>query len=334
MDSFRFAHAWALLLLIPGAWMMMRRHWRAKPSALLYSDTRLVAGIAPTWRVRLAWLPDVLRAAVWLLLVIALARPQFGQGREVLRGQGIDIVVALDISGSMAALDMTPDRLNAAKAVITDFVAGREYDRIGVVLFARSAYHLVPLTLDYTVLSVLLGNVELVTEMRDAGGAQTGVDGTALGMGIASAAGMMRESAALSKVIILLTDGANNAGIDPVMAADAANALGIRIYTIGMGFQGEVSFPDGDGGVTTLASDLDEPTLMRIAEASGGVYFHAADEAALRDITAQIDRLERSPVQRQLVIPWRDQTEILLGMAVMLLLVERLLRLTVFAPAP
>src|SRR5688500_4377834 len=148
-----------------------------------------------------------MRAVAWLLLVIALARPQTGQAREVLRGQGIDIVIALDISGSMAALDFQPDnRLEVAKRVIGEFVAGRSYDRVGVVVFARNAYHLVPLTLDYTVLQTLLGGVKLVTALIDPSGMNSSLDGTAAGTGIASAAAMMRESKARSKVIVLFTD--------------------------------------------------------------------------------------------------------------------------------
>jgi Ca-activated chloride channel family protein len=333
--EFRFAHPWAFALLAAGVWLVWRRYWRASSAAALYSDLRLTVGLPKSWRVRLSPLPDILRAAAWLLLMLALARPQTGQAREVLRGQGIDIVIVLDISGSMAALDFQPNnRLEVAKRVISEFVAGRSYDRVGVVVFARNAYHLVPLTLDYVVLQELLGGVKLVTALLDPSGAQASLDGTAAGTGIASAAAMMRESKARSKVIILLTDGATNEGLDPVMAAEASAALGIRVYAVGIGRPGDVPFPESDGTMTTVQSDLDEETLQRVTEAGGGRYFRATDADGLREITAQIDRLERSPVQRQTVVPWKDQVGGLLLLAVAALLIERLLRVTILASAP
>lgn len=335
MIEFRFAHPWAFVLLAVGGWLIWRGYWRAANAAALYSDLRLTVALPHSWRVRFAPLPDILRAAAWLLLLIALARPQTGQAREVLRGQGIDIVIALDISGSMAALDFQPDnRLEVAKRVIGEFVAGRSYDRVGVVVFARNAYHLVPLTLDYTVLQTLLGGVKLVTALIDPSGMNSSLDGTAAGTGIASAAAMMRESKARSKVIVLFTDGATNEGLDPVTAAEAARALGITVYAVGIGMPGDVPFPETDGTITTVPSDLDEETLQRLTEAGGGRYFRATDAEGLREITAQIDRLERSPVQRQTVVPWKDQSAGLLLLAVGLLLIERLLRVTILATAP
>ena len=335
MIEFRFAHPWAFALLAVGGWLIWRRYWRADSAAALYSDLRLTVGLPRSWRIRSAPLPDILRAAAWLLLLIALARPQTGQAREVLRGQGIDIVIALDISGSMAALDFQPDnRLEVAKRVIGEFVAGRSYDRVGVVVFARNAYHLVPLTLDYTVLQTLLGGVKLVTTLIDPSGMNASLDGTAAGTGIASAAAMMRDSKARSKVIVLFTDGATNEGLDPVTASEAAHALGITVYAVGIGIMGDVPFPEADGTITTVPSDLDEETLQRVTEAGGGRYFRATDAEGLREITAQIDRLERSPVQRQTVVPWKDQSAGLLLLAVASLLIERLLRVTILAAAP
>lgn len=334
MIEFRFAHPWAFVLLAVGGWMIWRSYWRAGSAAALYSDLRLTSGLPRSLRVRLSPLPDILRAAAWLLLLIALARPQLGQAREVLRGQGIDIVIALDISGSMAALDFQPDnRLEVAKRVIGDFVAGRSYDRVGVVVFARNAYHLVPLTLDYTVLQTLLGGVRLVTALIDPSGMNASLDGTAAGTGIASAAAMMRDSKARSKVIVLFTDGATNEGLDPVMAAEAAQALGITVYAVGIGKQGEIPFPE-DESIVMMQSDLDEETLRRVTEAGGGRYFRATDAEGLREITVQIDRLERSPVQRQTVVPWKDQSAGLLLLAVAALVIERLLRVTILATTP
>lgn len=173
--------------------------------------------------------PDALRLLAWLLLVMALARPQSGQTQEIIRGQGIDIVLALDISGSMAALDFAPqNRLEAAKGVIADFIARREFDRTGLVVFAQDAFQQTPPTLDYPALLRSLDEVQL---------ADLGLtDGTAIGLGLAAAGNMLRQSMAASRVIILLTDGANNAGgVGPLTVAEAVAALGTRVYTIGMG---------------------------------------------------------------------------------------------------
>lgn len=350
--EFRFAHPWALALLAVGGWLVWRRYWRADGAAALYSDLRLTSRLPRSWRMRLSPLPDILRAAAWLLLVVALARPQTGQAREVLRGQGIDIVLVLDISSSMNALDFAPDihaidikqctdeqscpnRLSYAKTVISEFVAGRSYDRIGVVVFARNAYHLVPLTLDYVVLQELLGGVKLVTALMDPSGMNASLDGTAAGTGIASAAAMMRDSKARSKVILLFTDGATTEGLNPVTAAEAAHTLGITVYAVGIGMPGEIPAPASDGeSIERVQSDLDEETLQRVTEAGGGRYFRATDAEGLREITAQIDRLERSPVQRQTVVPWKDQVAGFLFFAVMALLIERLLRVTILATIP
>ncbi len=334
MPMFRFAHPAALLLLaLLAGWILVR--WRAshttmQPPAVRFSDTRLVSGVATGWRVRLRGLPDVLRAAAWLLLVIALARPQSGSAREVIRGQGIDIVLALDISGSMAALDFAPqNRLQAAKAVIGEFIAGRSFDRIGLVVFARSAFHQAPLTLDYPVLRQLLERVRLVTEVRG-----RLLDGTAIGLGIASAGAMMADGTAPSRVIVLLTDGSNNAGLDPLTAAQAVAALGMRVYVIGMGTTGIVPVPDLNGDIQYTESDLDEPALRQIAAAGRGLYFRAEDIEGLRQIYDEIDRLERSPVERRVVVPWQDQAWALLAAALALLLAERVARRTLWQTVP
>lgn len=338
---FRFAHPWALILLPLAAlvliWMLRRHGWRWtwQNPALRYSDTRLVEGIARGWRARLARLPDLLRLAAWVLLVFALARPQAGQSREVLRGSGIDIVLGVDISGSMAALDFAPDnRLEAAKNVIGEFIDGREFDRIGLVVFARRAFHQSPLTLDYRVLRQLLDDVRLISDMTDAQGQQLLPDGTAVGLGMISAASMLRDSTAPSKVVILLTDGENNAGIDPLTAAEALQAMGIRVYTIGMGKLGEIPTPGADGGIVFIESELNEEALQAIADRTGGVYFRAEDTEALRAVYAEIDTLERSRVERRVIIPWQDQAAPLLWGALALLVLERALRRTLFQVIP
>jgi Ca-activated chloride channel family protein len=277
------------------------------------------------------FVPDALQALALVCLMIGLARPQGGDAREVLRGQGIDLVFVLDISGSMAALDFEPvNRLEAAKAVIGEFLDGRAFDRIGVVTFARDAYVLVPLTLDYAIVRDLLARVRLITQVTDASGARVGFDGTNPSAGMAAAEAMMRDSRALSRVVVVLTDGDYNAGIDPVLAAEATALLGVRTYTIGIGRTGEVPFPTDDGGVRTVESDLDEAVLQAVATAGGGAYFRAEDTEGLRGVIAQIDRLERSPVERQTIIPWQDWAWGWVWMAFGVLMLERVLRVTVW----
>jgi Ca-activated chloride channel family protein len=320
---FRFAHPVAfviLLLAVVVVVYMVRRGWRLDQPVMRYSDVRLVNGIAPGWRVRFRRMPDIMRLIAWVLLVVALARPQSGRGQEVIRGQGLDIVLTLDISGSMESLDFAPQtRLDAAKAVISNFISGREFDRIGLVVFAREAFHQAPPTLDYNVLQRLLAEVRLASELDLE-------DGTAIGQGIASSANMMRTSTALSKVIILLTDGANNAGsVDPMTAAQAVASLGIRVYTIGMG-RADFAAAQGD--------EIDEATLQEIATTTDGRYFRAEDLESLQQIYDQINSLERSEVERQVFVQWQEQAGFLMIGALILLLTERILRHTVFQSVP
>ncbi|PJF39700.1 MAG: VWA domain-containing protein [Chloroflexi bacterium] len=316
MNTFRFAHPLALLLLIfPAivAIMIYRNHPYFQPVLMRYSYTRLTDGLPLTWRVRLRRLPDILRLLAWILLVFALARPQSGRSQEILRGEGIDIVLALDISTSMGQTDFAPqNRLEAAKSVITDFVNGREFDRIGLVVFAQNAFQHIPPTLDYTILLSSLNEVELANDL----GLE---DGTAIGLGIASAANMLRNSTAMSKIIILLTDGANNAGaLDPMTAAEAVATLGIKVYTIGV------------GSADSEDSDLDEATLQNIADTTDAFYFRAQDLPDLQAVYNQIDVLERSIIERQIFVRWREQGGPLLAISLALLILERLLRHTVF----
>ena len=327
---FRLAHPLALLwLLLPLLFWLLERRRATEPALLIYSDTRLMIGLPEGWRVRLRRLPDILRAAAWLLLVITLARPQTGHTQEVIRGQGVEIALALDISGSMSSTDFSEqNRLEAAKTVIAEFVEGRDFDRIGLVVFAQQAFHQVPPTLDYEILIQLLNEVQL--------GSRLGLeDGTAIGLGIAAAANMLRASDAPSKVIILLTDGAHNAeGISPVDAATRVAMLGMRIYTIGMGSIPAEVVAVADG--TQYVEDaLDETTLREIADIANGQYFRAADLEDLRAVYDQINVLEKSDVERQVFINWQDQAvAILLPLSIALLLIERILRHTFFRMLP
>ncbi len=318
MDAFRFAQPLAfVLLLIPVLWGYLRWKGSMQLPALHYSDTRLAAGLPRGWRVRVRYLPDILKVLCWLLLVMALARPQGGRAQEVLRGQGVDIVLAVDISGSMGTPDFAPlNRLQAAQQVIAEFISRRSYDRIGLVVFGREAYHVVPPTLDYAALLRSLETLRLVTELDL-------IDGTALGLGLVSAGSMLRRSDAVSKVIILLTDGSNNAALDPLTAAEALAVLGIRVYTVGVGLPGG-----------TAEGDLDEDTLRGVASLTGGLYFRAVDRSGLEEIYSRIDTLERSAVERRLFVRWQEYAGGWMVVALILLVLERLLRSTVFQSFP
>jgi Ca-activated chloride channel homolog len=293
--TFVFASPWWLLalLLIPlTLWLSLQRQQRPR---WRYSWTSGVQGHS-SWRVRYRQLPKTLHVASLILLVLALARPQLQESQQVVRGEGIDIALALDISGSMAALDFQPqNRLAAAQQVMAEFIDSRDFDRIGLVVFAREAFNQSPLTTDHRVLQDLLASVELAPDL--------GIrDGTAIGMGLANAAAMLRDSPGDSKVVILLTDGVNNAGqLDPLTSAEAARALGIRVYTIGAAKPGRVPAPVvnafGQRQIVYQESVLDEDTLRQIADTTGGLYFRAEDTEGLEAIYEQINTLERSDIE-------------------------------------
>ena len=237
MSSFQFANPWLLPLAIIIPALLAAYHLFARraiqPATMHHPASRLMQGLPRSWRTTWRPLSAVLRMIAVALMVIGLARPQIVQGRETITGEGVDIALALDISGSMASLDFEPqNRLEAAKQVINDFIAERPYDRVGLVIFASEAFSQSPLTLDHNMLGRSLEQVELAADL--------GIDdGTAIGLGVANAANMLTNSDAESKVVILLTDGVNNSGqIDPLTAAEAAKALGIKIYTIGAGKTG------------------------------------------------------------------------------------------------
>jgi Ca-activated chloride channel family protein len=319
MTQFRFAEPLFLGLLVVLAIFLLiqsRNKILPTPASLLYPDIRLMGRLPVSWRVKFRLLPDILGIIGIVLLIIALARPQTGGSREVIRGQGVAIVLAVDISQSMSAPDFAPDnRLQAAKRVMQEFISQRQFDTIGLVVFARNAFHQAPLTLDYPILLQLLDDIRLASELQ---GQQ---DGTALGLGLASAVNMLRTSDSPSKVVILLTDGANNAGIDPIQTALAARALGVRVYAIGM-------------GNATLSSDLDEETLAQIATITNGLYYRAEDTEGLSLIYDRINRLERSNAERELFTQWRDNAEFALIIALIILIVAQILRHSLFQRIP
>ena len=278
-----------LLLLALPAWWWWRKQ-RAKPRAR-YSD---VKPLAKAGRRRwIAEIPVALRSVVLGSWIVAAAGPHLGDGASEVTSEGIAIVLAVDVSSSMLAEDFAPsNRLDVAKEQSIGFIDGRRFDRIGLVTFAAEALTRVPITVDYAVLREAVRQLR-VGELED---------GTAIGTAIATAANRLRRAPGVSKVIVLLTDGENNRGtIDPPTAAQAAAELGIRVYTVGVGTDGEARMPIGHGpsGRTryqTLPVQIDEELLRGVAEATGGRYFRATDAEALNRIFRQIDELETIPV--------------------------------------
>ena len=295
--------AW-LLLLLALPFLAWRHHRGPGLGALTYSH--LPAGAARgAWRLHFPFYARLLALAC---LIAALARPQLGYSWEESLTEGIDIAVVLDISGSMGAEDFQPrDRLTVAKQVVQDFVAGRPGDRIGLVVFSGTAMTRAPLTTDRQMLDLLIGSLEL----------NTLPDGTAIGVGLASAAARLRDSPAKSRVAILVTDGVNNAGeIDPLSAAAVCAGLGIKVYTIGVGGKAgvvPVPFPQRDPftGQTVVRRVLmrvpvDEPLMRRIAERTGGKFFKAGDRQSLQEVFREIDRLEKTPLQVKRYVRYKE----------------------------
>lgn len=284
-------YLWLLVLLVPMAGYYV---WRTLQggAAIQISSVRGVANAPRTVRYYLRHLPFVLRAAAFALLVVALARPQDIEQNVSTNTEGIDIMLTIDVSGSMLARDFKPDRITAAKEVAGSFIADRYGDRIGLVAFAGEAFTQSPLTTDQSTLQTLLSRI------------RSGLieDGTAIGNGLATAINRLRESDAKSKVVILLTDGVNNRGeITPMTAAEIARAQNIRVYTIGVGTEGMAPYPAVDmfGNITYVKQkvEIDEKTLTAMADMTGGKYFRATDNAKLKAIYDEINQLEKSKVE-------------------------------------
>ena len=284
-------YLWLLTALVPMAGYYV---WRTLQggAAIQISSVDGVVRAPKTIRYYLRHLPFVLRAAAFALLVVALARPQDVERLSHTNTEGIDIMLAIDVSGSMLARDFRPDRITAAKEVAGSFIADRYGDRIGLVAFAGEAFTQSPLTTDQGTLQTLLSRI------------RSGLieDGTAIGNGLATAINRLRESEAKSKVIILLTDGVNNRGeIAPLTAAEIAKAQGIRVYTIGVGTEGMAPYPAIDmfGNITFVNQkvEIDEKVLKAISDMTGGKYFRATDKAKLKAIYDEINQLEKSKVE-------------------------------------
>jgi Ca-activated chloride channel family protein len=330
----RFADPWVLagfaalpiLAFAVWRWIWPRR------ARVRFSNLQLFQDVQPTLRQRLRLLPAALRLVCLGLLIVALARPQAGARSTTIESEGIDIMLALDVSGSMLAVDMTPEargavqrdvsRLEVSKQAARDFVAGRQSDRIGLVVFSGQAMTQCPPTLDYGVLLQFLDQI------------QTGQmeDGTAIGTGLLTAVNRLRQSDAKSRVVILLTDGANNAGtVDPITAAKVAKTVGVKVYTIGAGREENARFP-----VETFFgrqyvrqySPIDEKTLKEIADIGGGLYFRATSPEKLAAIYRRIGEMEKTKVETKEYVEYSELASGWVLPALALLLLEGLLAQT------
>jgi len=302
LNEITFAYPWILyfLLIIPLmiAWYVFRG--MRVQSSVKYSSLNIFKDVPSTLREKLRHIPFTVRLIAIGLLIIALARPQSFTSGENVTTEGIDIAMVLDISGSMLAEDLKPNRLEGAKKVIDDFVEGRISDRIGLVIFAREAFTQCPLTIDYNVLRNLL--LEIRSGMIE--------DGTAIGNAIANGINRLKDSDAKSRIIILVTDGVNNAGeVDPISAAEMAKAFDIRIYTIGVGTRGEAPYPVQTPFGTRyqmVPVEIDEAVLQKISSLTDGQYFRATNNTALREIYNKIDKLEKTKIE---ITSYRNASE-------------------------
>ena len=290
-----------LLLLIPGLSVWYYYRLRSKESDIRFSTLLPFDSIKSAPKERLRHVPFALRMIALALVIIALARPQSTSKGENVYSEGIDIVLALDISGSMLAEDFQPNRIEAAKSVAQDFISGRTNDRIGLVIFSGESFTQCPLTVDYDVLKSLIK--PLKSGMIE--------DGTAIGLGLGNAINRLKESKSKSKIIILLTDGVNNRGeIDPITAAQIAQSFGIRVYTVGVGTIGQAPYPvQTPFGVRyqMVPVDIDEKVLKQVAEMTDGQYFRATDNRKLKAIYKEIDQLEKTRIE---VRTYRHYTEL------------------------
>lgn len=321
----RLAYPWLLLaatVLPLLVYLYLARGQRGP--ALRHSNVSELASLRPSFWARFAWAPFALRVLALALIVIALARPQQGARGEEITSEGIDIMLVIDVSSSMLAEDFRPDnRLAVAKEVVADFIERRTADRIGMVVFSRYALTKTPLTLDHDILLTHLADVEV-------GGI---ADGTAIGNAVASGVNRLKDSDAKSRVLILLTDGASNAGeIDPLTAGRLSKTFGIKVYTVGIGRGGLVPFPFQDplyGRVyQNVEIPIDEETLQKIAEMTSGRFFRARDAEALRAVYDEIDKLERSEIEQVQYVRYTELAPYFMLAALGFLVTETLLART------
>ena len=321
-----------LLLLIPYLFWYVGYRKKSEPTMQL-SDTYAYLKAPKSWRMRMMHLPMLLRLATFVLLVVVMARPQTRNSWDQRTTEGIDIMMAMDVSTSMLAEDLKPNRMEAAKSVAAEFISGRPNDNIGLTIFAGEAFTQCPMTTDHTSLLNLLQGVR--TDITATGLMS---DGTAVGMGLANAVSRLKNSKAKSKVVILLTDGSNNMGdLSPMTSAQIARSLGIRVYTIGVGTNKTAPYPMRvAGGVqyVNIPVEIDTKTLSDIAAATEGNFYRATNNRELKQIYKDIDKLEKSKMS---VTKFSKRYEAYLPFALaafVLLLLEILLRTTVLRRIP
>lgn len=325
-----FAHIeylFLLLLLIPYIiWYILKRHHNE--ASLQIADTSVYATAPKSYKIYLLHVPFALRMLTLAMIIIVLARPQTTNSWQSSEVEGIDIMLAIDVSTSMLAEDLKPNRLEAAKEVAAEFVNGRPNDNIGITLFAGESFTQCPLTVDH---AVLLNFIH---------GTRCGLieDGTAVGMGIANAVSRLKESKAKSKVVILLTDGTNNRGdISPLTAAEIAKSFGIRVYTIGVGTNGEAPYPYPVGGTVQYVNmkvEIDEKTLAQIASTTEGNYFRATSNSKLKEVYEEIDKLEKTKLNVKEFSKREEAYRGFAWVAFLSFLLELLLRYTILRRIP
>lgn len=313
-----------LLLLVPYAiWYVLRRK-KSEPT-LQVSDTHAYLKAPKSYKIYLIHAPFVLRLVALAMIIFVIARPQTTDNWQNTEIEGIDIMMVVDVSTSMLAQDLKPNRIEAAKEVAAEFINGRPNDNIGLTIFAGESFTQCPLTIDHAVLLNLFRDI-------DCSIAQRGMidDGTAIGMGIANAVSRLKDSKAKSKVVILLTDGSNNRGdISPLTAAEIAKSFGVRVYTIGVGTNGTAPYPiQTQMGVQYLNQpvEIDESTLTQIATISGGNYFRATSNDKLRQVYAEIDKLEKTKLNVKEFSKREEEYQLFAWIALASILLEVLLR--------
>lgn len=322
---FRFVHPIFLigLILLPFIFLLKNHYSRKRQSKLSLPTFHILEkAYKRSTAHKFIWLLNFIKGLAIVFLIICLARPQYGKIEKQSFSEGIDIALILDVSLSMRAFDFHPNRLEAAKEVLKGFVRDRKGDRLSLTIFGTDAVTLVPLTLDYGVITNFIDKIRFNLVNGDS---------TAIGLGLANALSKLKDSEAKSKIAILLTDGENNAGkIDPIKASEAAKALGVRVYTIGVGSQ---QTGIGMFGMAMEAS-IDEPTLKQMAEMTGGLYFRATDNDKLSQIYQEIDKLEKSNIESTQYDNFNELFPYLLIPAFLLLMLEFVLRNTRFIRIP
>ena len=323
-----------LLLAVPYIlWYFLYR--RKTEPTMRMSDTHAYRFTTKSWRQRLIHLPMLLRLLAFTMVVVVLARPRTHNSWGERSVEGIDIMLAMDVSTSMLAMDMSPspNRLEAAKEVAAEFISGRPDDNIGLTIFAGEAFTQCPMTVDHQTLLNLLHNVR--TDIAKNGLIE---DGTAIGMGLSNAVGRLKDSKAKSKVVILLTDGSNNRGdISPMTAASIAKSLGVRVYTIAVGTNKVARYPLEVGGTTQYVNvpvEIDSKTLSDIAATTDGQFYRATNMAALKQIYKEIDKLEKTKIDVRKFSKFYEAYQPFALLAILALLFELLLRTTVLRRIP